>query len=109
MVTEAICGAMAGMYIYHHIKGAVEAVRELRETKKETARKLVELEEAKKDLVRFKELRAKLEREKAEAKENEKFYRDLCKKADLLIDPSASMEDFERQLDNPNSVFVFDD
>ena len=109
MVTEAICGAMAGMYVYHHVKGAVEAVRELRETKKETARKLIELEEARKDLERLKELRAKLEREKAEAEENKKFYRDLCKKADLLIDPSASMEDFERQLDNPNSVFVFDD
>ena len=109
MVTEAICGAMAGMYLYHHIKGAVEAVRELRETKKETARKLIELEEKKKDLEQLKKLRDKLEREKAEAKEKEKFYRDLCKKADLIIDPSASMEDFERQLDNPNSVFVFDD
>lgn len=109
MVIEAICGAATGMYLYHHVKGAVEAVRELRETKKETARKLIELEEARKDLERLKKLRDKLEREKAEAKENEKFYRDLCKKADLIIDPSASMEDFERQLDNPNSVFVFDD
>ena len=56
MIIEAICGAAAGMYVYHHVKGAVKAVRELRETKKETARKLIELEEKKKDIERFKDL-----------------------------------------------------
>lgn len=109
MIIEAICGAMAGMYVFHEVKGAIAAVKEYREVKAETARKLIELEEAKKDLARFKEVRAKLEREKAEAEESRKFYRDLCDRADLLIKPEDTLEDFDRKMQKENSVIVFDD
>ena len=109
MIFGAIAGAAAGMYLYYEVKEAVKAVHKAKEARAETARKLEELEEAKKTLEWYERTKARLEKEKAEADEAKDFYKDLCKRANLLIDPSASFEDFSRQLDNPNSVFVFDD
>ncbi len=108
MVLEAIAGATAGMYIYHHVKGAVEAVHEYKEAKKETARKLIELEEAKKTIERFEEWNAQIEQEKEDAVRDMRFYRNLCKKADLLIDPEDSIEEFSRKMEKDNTVIVFD-
>ena len=109
MIFGAMIGAAAGMYLYYEVKEAVKAVHKAKEARAETARKLEELEEAKKTLEWYERTKARLEKEKAEADEAKDFYKDLCKRANLLIDPSASFEDFSRQLDNPNSVFVFDD
>ncbi len=108
MIFGAMAGAAAGMYLYYEVKEAIESVKRYKEAKVQTELKLLELEEAKEELKKLRNENNSLRVQKWSAEVDADFYKQLCKQADLLIDPNASLEDFSRQLENPNSVFDFD-